>query len=1757
MLDGISRSFSLPGSSRLFANASKFDQSSLEETFCSITITLSSLTKNLLKNIPSNRHGNDIQERFTNYLSSSLFLDDETQQIIQKIGSLFSMNPEKNFTALRHCFFRINMNVNRPITSQEIPKIHFLNRNSSFIDDKNIYVRISLYYLMNYLILNSIDSMLFYLHFKQEDQISFLYYKYIKEILHDIIKYQEIKKAFSNLIILLEKVIKHISIIAPKSSFQFLSDALKNRSNSSLIFRVFRSMHFPNNVIFHKQYMIVSSYYISAAQTNNITEEQENISLFFMNLISKLLLGGFIEEVEIFKQTINKKSAFFLPIITTFFSLSDSFSREYSVDSILKFSSLTLAKCLGSEMLVLSSLKQLLVGKTSIFDFDYDQIIKSQMSQQNLTQVVAIIMENGLFNQSIPELTNIIVLLALNNFKLFISDFFPIFTSSNFMLHSGISIFDSIKRIIIHPALNKEYKNEMQQLKSQMIELCTLYIMEYHNKRGSCIFQINQIPDEVTDLISYSIPRQPVLPPMKRFQSDINKWKTFFSQFQTTFFDSSEQICLRYVSDLQQNHSPIMYCIALVPYVGYSDNLMSVLLPLAFTESSHLALLSINSAFMIIKQNLDYVTQILMHFVSIETYTNEQLYIKLVVVNNLVKYTSNPEDFIDTIFHLIIIGLCSDSYQIRGETLKLIDSIPSLSRDFEDHSSDIFSQSISMIADIMSYCGNSKMLMNLPPHSFREIAASSYNNIYYIYLSLLFSSTKNENILNLYNEIRSSFTKISMQKEITDYSEINLCTYLAATATGKDIKDLFMTVTKYVLEGGNSRYFILYSFAASFNDRSIPALLDLFTGPDELYKRVFTFSSRIFYSRCKSTDIINSILDSCDLLISFCDASNIVSSSSIQIVDSSLIDSGNTLIYPCLIDFMKLITMICDDYGNEHMKESSCLFLKKKFPETSFSRNNMFKFIYNIAASDDPKIGKLVIQAQIAFSSFCSVTQVGENEKEMYQFISSKSSTYILSQSYSTRISSYIKKAIKYQQFFESISDIFEDCKNLHNTFEMIKYRLLKQDDIEFSQANLDNVGQLLSLCFLYLTNPSQENQPRAISILNNIIICLSLLMDDKNFVQIFRILDSHESNYELNSLKKLSKLLSQTLEFCTKNFVYSSLYLRKHRANAFYLSFLRYWMNNQFLQLSTISFFKRFIKGVCQTPLQLPAIDLLNDILHDSDRRFLFFVLSYFYSKKYRKPCKLMIINICQLDGVFIEYLSLFFQFDFWYYVNIQHNFKESGNYKDAVSFFSEVAFDLKSFNPNLFLSQFTFGFLNCDKHILNALIGINKIKISHISRYVKDINAFVNLCFPWAVSCGNFEVAALAAKCVTHYIETPTDEQICLTLRTLHFMMRLLHEGGTIYYISKLINMLSVMNIKATNQNPKVIKCFMYFFTYDFDKRMEPILFAVTQAMSQQINQFPNILANEYSCFGLIISLTCSGISLTSKKPQKIMISLYNLIIEMFMSGYHSIFFDKLDISSAALICLPFILTTKRNISKFSSMISMNANSPEIVSKLVNSADANNLPIIVKFYNELINYLHEYSEQVFIICLYLLRSKILNDNVFQTIIFKAIRAKEKDSCKIACEFISNFHGIQDLGPIEPINPIAKYLIPEMEPGNFSIPFMFPLEIDLGKMINEIEIVEVQPFTEWELIIKNTPNDQTEPVQRIQIREITEEDILRVQSQINQINEKDKKNKQNIPDEKAKEEHIDDYSSFLIPSLEEIDIIGMNILGQDFPSLL
>ena len=1430
-----------------------------------VSVPLSSIVRPVLQCVVTQfSDTNKISKDFIRFLKQIPCRHTAIDQIADKCAAVSFAKLSVLFGVLNHAFPTISLDMNEPIADEESMSEGILARLAP-IRDNSLLVRAVLFY-----VLDAVKADMIFRIVTKIDRANrpsgdvlfdFCFGPFLAELKSPLVAKVRLINADR-----WERIMYMGSVLTPITTFSYLLDALKEDfacpAQKTFLFKILRSVQLKNINIRWFDAQQVRQYLfdqIELVQTQQISGKCADACILFLGSILSQLLVIFdgVTSHPILTMLLHfanagakKNSVYAVSLLVSFFLYSNTVRKSVSLQSLVhntkQFWSV-------STPLVIDAFARILCGPN--FCVHYEEVcpgrfIISRMDPRDVKHIPVIfdafMSKSMSFCDCREEVTRFLIHLALNDFKFFVGTCLPKLTQTEFLNVNATAFFDAVLVILTTPLFTQSYRKDMLDFKSQVRDRAIFFLVETDRKLGSYVFNVESSDFDPSAILESSEPQKVVLPTMRRFQSDINKWKKAMlrdEDNEIALFNSFPSTPLQTPVNLRLLDTHLAHCLTVVPLLPYSDNLVAVVLQFVADEEVYLATIAVKVFVAIGVANPEKSQDMLRQLLNLDIIeSNEQLYMRIQIATIFLK--SVKVECPNWIAEFIVVGLCSNSFEVRNAAFALAEFIPCLSEFLNQKSKKIFNLSLAKVSRLLTSGCDEKALMMLPFRSVKELGSSNYEMLYHIFLSIVFTEDEDQRVITLFQQTRPAIMKyVSKDSIFTPMYLVNLCTFVVATSTAGepsqiDLNSIIMRAIKAVIENGDSFYCVLISFASSVNQERVYPTISMFTGPNEIYKRIFLSMALLNWRKSdegKKAGILKLLFEQCESIIMFFDAAKYVSMTKVEPVSYDMLRRNGNLMCSCLCDFTTLAQELCDFYAESHRTEPIGPFLRKPYVAKELDRKNWLIFLLNLTQLPPNKeLAMLANSAKMAFASFCGVATIPpELESAIDGHIGMivrdniEAASNILSQSYQVMLGSFISQALVDCKFFVCIAKQFEDISDVNMAKALLQKRMNgkpSQVDQMFTDVTLSHMGQLLALSLYFLAGDQKGYESSALRILNNMIISAAVLRKNDMFIPLLVFLGrkSHGDHLSFRSMYHLSRRMSTAFLFCAEPFLLQAMSMEYSHS---FCCLLEPWFKNARLSygmsavipkceqkcFNSFTFMSIFLNAFCQERISPPVIDLITKF-GDVE---LVFVLALSLSRTQKQECMRFLTYLCSVNNRLLDFLSQILEFRFWYFQMIQ--LSQYDRAFDIDAFLSDMedvkgkesvvtkpdvdvdGFDgLTSFALLLSLelinassvakeklTPFLLSFCwitKCEQasYVLEQLLGSGNQSIEAIIHFMSatERGIFAKSCFEWAVSCGRIPMAYDATVMTLSSIHETSIEKINIVLRSLKICVMTLDE-------------------------------------------------------------------------------------------------------------------------------------------------------------------------------------------------------------------------------------------------------------------------------------------------------------------------------------------------------------------------------------------
>ncbi|EAX90700.1 hypothetical protein TVAG_152670 [Trichomonas vaginalis G3] len=1437
-------------------SSSSTPTSGIEAIFSSIQSALLTIAKPIVQQSEAfNTNDNTLHPDLLRYLKSYVIYNETIENAFNKIALLSNSNPKQSFAEIRKFFTQISLNTQEPITKIKLPTAHWIQRASDKKQSILTY-RIALFYLSERYLA---DIAIKLANNCSGDKIEFLLSEYITSI-EDAVSDFTHYITYTLMVEGFEKLFYYLSLKIPEKCWQFLLRVLQDRQISSsshiFLYKMMRSFTFKNTKIDYTEsresLSALNNALVAFATPQPIVDSSIASALFFASLTADALTTEgnnrpvHLVQIIYSSATTNQQNPVTFPIVCTLFALSEDGRSVVNLGQIMSTARRIARQTANSQQPILFGLTRILCGKNfqphcvEFTNTDFLQWQADPHDVSKLTDFFSVISSFQNFDNTKLELANYITMIAVNGMQSFVDGYIQDLGNPTFIKQNGIALFQVGCYLI--PTGNDKLLKCYTELVDKFIESCSL------EERATTICGIPTTPCSDTELFETSIPVIPSSITQHRMSSDIAKLQKTVSPDNKKPFSYDPKFDLKFITDSSKVDSPLARCISLIPLLEYNENLVNFVTQRIYDGQSFICSLSARCLMVLSIKYKDNVVSIIKSIVNQIPQNLEQCFIQLQTMQMILEQIHDDEileKVTETIIPTIISGLSCPSYEVRSAALDVIELTP-LNKFFEQNEKILQQKTLEKIASVFNSDCDPGVLKQLPFQSFKEYALTHYEIFYHIYLSVVFSLIVQK---EEYKYIQNSNQQIySMLQQVFGYCDkhkyaslhaINIATFLACSADNnetndKNLQQILQKTIQIISDQIKVNPFnaILYSFASSIHKSHTMMMLKLLANANELFLRCFTFVAQI---NVQNTSFIGDpqhmeeVLKLMDNVVKYCENNKIIST-----VSLSPIGELSELMFECLTSLMHVIEIICQQFKDCNASPIAGPFLHRPFIQKSLNRSNWFYFMFNLATPDQKIPNKLKIAAKSAFAAFCSVNTIPDDLFEnlidhvlkiAQQNISACS--YILSHSFSFFLGHFINKSFSEPHFFSCIAMQFPQPQTIEADSILLAAAARKQlssNEQEFSDSVFSHIGDLLALCFFFLSGEKQGYEEDAQKVLYHIILSGSLLIDSPFFAEALDFI--HEKSYV--GLTKLSGILSNAFEMCIEQFISQSLSILNDRFLTTFANIILPWFKHvnlisdatsislstqpAFQRFTAMSFMQQFTRVVCLSPLQPSAISIIDYVTSTPESCEFAFIFCFTAYSECKEQCKTLLIHLCKSHKDIAMNVLSYLQFRYWFYSVIQ--LRTFDRFFDFDKFLNEMKSEkdqqqtTSSLDPNvaeenamfalevclelvdLYEDEFKPTILSfCISHKRTDLIAQAFQKITGVeSPDSEDIKSligdntveFFREAFLWSTTCGDTETAVQACKYAIETVTAPNIHMLEHVLKTIRITVQVLRENS-----------------------------------------------------------------------------------------------------------------------------------------------------------------------------------------------------------------------------------------------------------------------------------------------------------------------------------------------------------------------------------------
>ena len=1430
-----------------------------------VSVPLSSIARPVLQCVAAQFTDNQtISDEFIRFLEQIPCRHATIDQIADRCAAVSFAKLLPLFDELKHALPTISLSLNEPIADADALSNGVLTRLTPLVDN-SIHVRAVLFYLLDTVKLDMMLRILTKIDISTE-----LPTKDSRERLFECCFSQFIIELRSPIIARIrlinarrwEQLMYIVSGIRPITGFSYLLEGLREAyvcgAQKTLLFKMFRSVRVED---LHARcfdiYQVGQAVFdqIELLQTDGMSKECANACVaFLVSFLSQLLIkfNGATGHtlVTMLLDFAQKKSVYSFSVLVAFFLYSNTVRKSLSIDSLIRSGKIFWS---DSPHLVIDAFARILCGANFCVHYEEirpDRFLISKMDSRDVRSIPSIfdifMSKSATCGDCREEVTRFLIHLAMNDFKFFVGKCLMKLTQKTYLDVHAAAFFDAVLVILKTPLFTQSYKDEIMNFRSRVGDTIIFFLGEAERKQGkSYVFNVEYSNFDPSEILDTSEPQKVVLPTMRRFPSDVNKWKKAMVPIEDkdlTIFNSFPSPALQTATNLRILDTHIAHCLAVVPVLPYSENLVAVVLQFLSDEEVYLATIAAKAFVAIGIANQDKGQEMLHWLLNLDSIEeNEQFYMRLHIA--LVFLKNVKIEVPEWLVEVVVIGLCSNSFEVRVAAFSLIDIIPHLNEFFAQKSKAISDAALAKLNRILTSSCDEKTVMTLPFRTVKDLASSNYEMLYHVFLSIVFTEEEDKKVVELFQKVRPAIVRyISRDVCNRGMTLLNLCTFVVGTATASEpsmmeLNSIIMRAVKAVLEKGYSYFHVLFSFVSSLNQARVYSVIGMFTGPNEVYKRIFLATALSHWRKSDhehKAKIVTSLFKQCEQIVMFFDALNYVSMTKVEPVQISMLQNSKNLVLSCLLDLTILTREICDFYAALHQAEPTGPFLRKPYVAEDIQGKNWLIFLFNLTQISSKGFSMLADSAKAGFASLCRVTAISAEQEDVIvhhiRKIANDNATAaarILSKSYPSMLRLFINEAVSEPQFLICIGKQFEKISSVSGAKDMLLKRMNRNPseiDQQFFETTLSNLGQLLALSIYFLAGDKKGYESHALRILTNLIISAAVVKKSDAFVPLLQFLERRIDNGRISFRKiyHISRRVSTAFVFCAEPFLLQAMSIEYSHS---FCCLLEPWFKNVRFSynqpvviqkcdqkcFNPYQFISLFCKTFCKSAVSPPVMDL---ICKFGDLE-LVFVLAFNLARTQKQESLIFLTYLCSANPCLIDLLSQLFSFRFWYFHMIQlsqydrafdidaflMDMKDSKRDESVVtkadldvdafegltSFALLLSLELMKISAvakeklRPYLLSFCW-ITKCEQssYVLEQVLGSGNQSIeSNIDIMSQSEKAvFAKNCFEWAASCGRIPMAYDAALMTICTINQSSPEAIDIILRSLKICVMALDE-------------------------------------------------------------------------------------------------------------------------------------------------------------------------------------------------------------------------------------------------------------------------------------------------------------------------------------------------------------------------------------------
>lgn len=1255
----------------------------------------------------------NFKETLTLYPVTNIVLE----QYFNKIAIIISGNPLTGFKEVRNFFFEIPLDVNQPLSSTRLSSQHWISKIGEKKD--NIKLRMLLFHCVESYVANIVCKMLDNINRldideKTSSKFKFLVKEYMSKIIN-LTKKEEYLNAFIPIAEYYEKIIGELSMILPKRTWKMMIKYITRTSNGSLrqyfLLKIFRSISMDR---LDKRYSDLDNeqFFSILTYKNASCEWTTAASLFFSGLVVNALLlkknkpnDIFLKKIfEIVKENTDIIQIF--PLQVGFYVNSGEGDTIFALNSLLNSVKVLSKNNPNSEPILIHGLKLILNGKNYRSHY---MIIKNmdnlswRMEQKDsvfLRKIFSTLLFLPSLSSNYEQIRQFIIQLAVNDINIFTEECAPILSEKG-CYHQ---LFDSY--IVL---LSNTGAPWIHNLKKHAVELIKKFIETVPvSKLLTEIPGIPKYPCIQKDFYNSSYPEPPKTAQLKIMSQDIVKLQKVVSPNDKAPFLFDPDFNLSLSKDVQAKDTSLSKCLAIIMFLDYNDTLTSFIASKIFDSESFISSLSVRGLAFLAANNPDKIGSILRSLSKIVPESFEQFYVLFVCIKLIFRNQKDKSlinDHFDYLFPLIIVALCSPSYELRAIALEVCD-MTYMSSFFETNLIYIMKETLQKIAIIFTCDIDQSAISNLSLQSFRDFALSKHEIIYHIYLSNVFCLMGVKKIANFErcsSFLRRTFDILKNKTEISGHPKVypllmlNISTFLLATAdfsisTNSLIECMEATIPIIVDKYNRSPFeYMIYSFVSVTNQYNIKPIINFLLAKlngsfcSDLLIKALCLSSLSYLQRpdfILGTNLCNMYVNVINAITNYFNDNRLVSTENVEMVGNLSPKICNLLCY-----MLNVINLLCGYYNRTSRTSCHGPFLHKCPPQSPFVNSDWFIFLLNLALLNDNFPQSLVELGKTTFANYCFIHQIPEsikNDKIQYKYRNlvndlindnTQALANILLLTFAYSCKNFINESIKSPNYFRCIALLFDDPFPLDKSalrLSTIALQPMTQLDNDFSQHVYVNIGNLLALCMFFLSEDVRGYESDALHVLRNLCLSGALIFGTPEFSKAIKLVSCETLvSASLSQLSELSRSLSIAFFQVAEQYICMSLQILSNHYYSTFICLLEPWLayinlraDSQtlvegteilFWKYTPISFLREFINVLCAEQLQPPTISLIETMASsDAAVEFIFvFCINSYQSN--RNNAKRLLIRLCKIKPDLPSQVASFLEARYWFHSAIQ----------------------------------------------------------------------------------------------------------------------------------------------------------------------------------------------------------------------------------------------------------------------------------------------------------------------------------------------------------------------------------------------------------------------------------------------------------------------------------------------------------------------